>query len=120
MATLAVASTLDDSGNKILDLDGAGTQLVDSSNDFFNSGNEVIVCSNASAGVRTLTIKGQPDPYGRGGSTVGDIACAIVAGKIMMSSLLNPAMFNSGGKCTFTVDAVATTKVAIVRLRKLR
>ncbi len=120
MATIAVADTLDDFGERIVDLDGAGTQLVDTSNQFYNSGSEVIVCSNASGGNRVLTVKAQPDPYGRGGATVGDLVNTIPAGKVGFVGFLNPASFNAGGMCTFTVDAVATTKVAILRLRKIR
>ncbi len=122
MATLAVsaANDMNDSGDSIVDMAAAGTQLADLSNDFFNSGNEIIVCDNQSVGNRVLTIKGQPDPFGRGGSGVGDITITIPTLKVGCSSFLNPAMFNSGGKCTFTVDATTTTKVAIVRLRKIR
>lgn len=115
MATLTPFITLDDYGESIVDIDGALAAAVDTTNDFFNSGMEQIVVSNASAGVRTLTVKAQPDPFGRGGATVGDIAIAIPAGKIGMSSLLNPAMYNAGGKCQFTLDAVATTKHGILR-----
>ncbi len=117
MATIAVANTLDDSGEAIVDLDAAGTQLVDASNLFYNTGNEVIVCSNASAGVRTLTVIGQRDPFG---VLASNLACAIPAGKIGFIGFLNPAIYNAGGLVSFTVDAVATTKLAILRLRKIR
>lgn len=120
MATLVPASTLNDSGGKIVDLDGALAAATATSNDFFNSGNEIYVVSNASAGVRNVTVVAQPDPYGRGGATVGDIAIAIPAGKIGITSLLNPASFNAGGKCTVTLDATATTKHGIIRFLKLR
>lgn len=120
MATLTPFNQLDDYGERILDLDGALAAAVDTTNDFFNSGNEQIVVSNASAGVRTLTVKAQPDPFGRGGATIGDLVAAIPAGKIGVTSFLNPAMYNAGGKCTFTLDAVATTKHGILRFAKNR
>lgn len=120
MATLAITDTLDDSGERILDIQAAAVQLVDASNQFYNSGNEIIVCDNQSAGSRVLTVKGQPDPYGRGGSGVGDVVMTIPTLKVGMTGFFNPASFNNGGILTFTVDAVLTTKVAILRLRKLR
>ena len=122
MATLTVSSSnvLDDNGARILDLDGALAAAADTSNDFFNNGDVVLVVSNGGASAVTATIKGQPDPYGRGGATVGDVAMAVAAGKIGISGLLNPAMFNSGGKTTFTLSATASVKIGVIRLRKLR
>lgn len=117
MATLNPADTLDDSGDSIVDIDAALAAAADLSNDFFNHGDQIIVCSNASAGVRTLTVTGRRDPYG---ALVDNLVVAIPAGKIGMTSFLNPAMYNSGAKCTFTLDATATTKIGIIKLRKLR
>lgn len=121
MATLTPFDTLDDFGEKIVDLDGALAAAVDTTNDFFNTGSEMIVVSNASAGNRVVTVKSQPDPFGRGGSGVGDLVITIPAGKMGISGFLNPASYNGGsGKCQFTLDAIATTKIGVLRLRKIR
>ncbi len=120
MATLSMADTLDDNGDRILDLDAACAAAADTSNDFFNNGDCVLVVSNGAASAVTATVKGAPDPYGRGGGGVGDVAIVVPAGKIGISGLLNPAMFNSGGKTTFTLSATASVKIGVLRLRKLR
>jgi len=75
------------------------------------------VCLERDTGSHTLTIKGQKDPYG---VAVADLALVVAAGKIAMSPLLNPALFNLGGACTFTLSAVTGMKIGIYRLRKLR
>jgi hypothetical protein len=120
MATLNPANTLDDFGEAITDLDAALAAAVDLTNDFFNDGNLVLVVSNGGGGPVTATVKGQPDPYSRGGAGVGDVANIVPAGKIGIYSLLNPAMFNGGGKTTFTLSATASVKIGVIRLRKLR
>lgn len=119
MATLTPLQ-LDDKGQTYTDLVAQLVAAVDLSNDFYNDGNCVIVVSNASAGVRVLTVKSQPDPFGRGGVAADDIVTNIPAGKVGFTSFLNPASFNSGGKATFTLDATATTTIGVLRLRKLR
>lgn len=117
MATLTPFDTLDDFGEKITDLDGALTAAVDTSNDFYNHGNQMIIVSNASAGNRVVTVKGQKDPYN---AQVDDLTITIPAGKIGLTGLLNPAMYNSGAKCTFTLDATATTKIGVLTIRRVR
>ena len=117
MATLNPADTLDDFGEKIADLDGALTAAVDTSNDFFNHGDQMLVVSNASAGNRVVTFTARADPYNVTGSA---LVITIPAGKIGVSGFMNPAIWNSGGKCTFTLDAVAPTQIGILKLRKIR
>lgn len=121
MATLSPIATLTDDGKTVVvDIDGSLAAAVDLSNNFLNDGNISIYVSNASGGNRVVTVKAQPDPFGRGGAGVGDVVCTIPAGKIGKLPFLNPASFNSGGQCTFTLDAVATTKIGIYREKKIR
>ena len=117
MATLTPFDTLDDFGEKIVDIDAALAAAADVSNDFYNHGNQVIIVSNASAGVRNVSVVARADPYGVTGS---NLAIAIPAGKIGMTGFLNPAIYNSGAKCTFTLDATATTKIGVLTIRKVR
>ena len=118
MTTLAPADTLNDSpGDSIVDIDGALAAATETSNDFYNHGDQILVVSNASAGNRVVTVIGRPDPYG---VTADNLVVTIPAGKIGMTGFLNPAVFNSGGKCSYTLDATATTKHGIIKLRKIR
>lgn len=119
---LTPIATLLDIGRGVLDLDAALTQATFADLVFYNDGNVVLFISNASAGVRTVTVKSQQDPFSRGGAadTQNDEVIAITAGKIGFIPFMNPAMFNLGGMVTVTLDAVATTKVGIYRLTKAR
>lgn len=120
MATLTPINTLDDSGESIADLIGALAAPTDLVNDFFNDGNCIIVVNNGDAASKTITVESQPDPFGRGGGTTGDMAVVIAAGDVGLISLLNPAMWNGGGKCTLTLSALTSVTMGIIRLRKLR
>ena len=120
MATLTPFNTLDDSGESILDLVAGLSAAVDLSNDFFNDGNLILFVNNGDAAPHTITIESQPDPFGRGGGVVGDMAVVIAAGDLAMISLLNPAMWNGGGKVTPTLSALTSMTLGLVRLRKLR
>lgn len=117
MATLTPFDTLDDGGDSVVDLDAALAAASDTSNDFFNDGSCVVVVSNGDASSKTATILGRTDPFG---ATVADIVMIVPAGKVGMSSFLNPALYNSGGKVTFTLSATTSTKIGVLRLRKIR
>lgn len=126
MATLTPIATLDDKGQSA-NITAGLVAAVDLVNDFLNDGNVVIVIRNTDTNAKTLTISGQPDPFGRGGSTVGDVVLNLAAGNVTpqidLSSLLNPAMFNIGGKCTTTIagtGGVTGVSIGLYRLRKLR
>lgn len=120
MATYNPIASLGDIGKGVADIDAALTTATALTNDFYNDGNVVLFVSNGSATAVTLTIKSQPDPYGRGGSGVGDETLSIPAGKMAVVPFMNPAMFNAAGLTTFTLSAFASVKVGIYRFIKNR
>lgn len=120
MATLTPINTLDDSGEAIADLNAALVAPTDLVNDFFNDGNLILVVYNGSGSGITLTVESQPDPFGRGGGTTGDLTVSIATLDHALVSLLNPAMWNGGGKCTLTLSSITTVTLGLIRLRKLR
>lgn len=120
MTVYSPIANLGDKAEGVVDIDAALTTATELNNSFQNDGNLVLMVSNGSAGAITATIKGTPDPYGRGGAGVGDEAISIPAGKIGFFPFANPAMFNSGGSVNFTLSAFASVKVGLYRLTKTR
>ena len=111
-----------DRGEGIADLDAVATPATDNDLDFRNDGNLVAAIVNNSAGVRVATLKATPDPYGRGGAGIADVQISIPAGKVGFFPFMAIAMFQTGGATAsrITLDAFATTKIALIRLGKAR
>lgn len=120
MATLTPVATRDDTGVGIADIVALLANAADLQNDFVNDGNNVLFVNNGSASPLVVTLIAEPDPFGRGGGGVGDEAITIPAGKLGMFPFASPAMFNSGAKAAFTLDATATIKIGIVKIKKNR
>jgi len=113
---LTPIATLLNRGIGVADLQAALAAATDTEIQFKNSGDLVLFVDNQSAGVRTVTLKAQPDPFGRGGAGVNDEVIAIPAGEVGFVPFMSPAMFNNGGIASVELDATATTNVGIYRL----
>ena len=83
-----------------------------------NNGNIVCFISNGSMASVTATVKAVPDPFGRGGSTVGDQALTVAAGKIGFIPFMHPALFNNGALTTITLSSATTVTVGFFELLK--
>ena len=124
MAVDQTANIVDrtDAGVGIADIATAATALTDVDNDFRNDGNIIALIVNADAGARTVTLKSQPDPYGRGGATDtdNDEVITVPAGETGIIPMMNMAMFNSTGVARITVDATTSTSLLLIRIKKFR
>lgn len=88
--------------------------------EFKNNGNIIVMINNGSGGSVTATLKAVADPYGRGGSTVGDEVIIIPTLKIGFFPFSNPAMFNNGGATQVTLSSATTVTVGFFELLKVR
>ena len=111
-----------DRGIGLADVDTAATTCTEVDQDFRNDGNIIAIIVNNSAGVRTATLKSQPDSFGRGGATDtdNDEVLAIPATSMGFFPMMSSEMFNSGSVSRIVLDAFATTKILLIRVRKAR
>ena len=108
-----------DLGVGIADL--AGTAIATSAaltNQWYNTGNEIVFISNGSMSSITATLKAVPDNFGRGGSTVGDQALTVAASKIGMFPFAAPQGFNTGGLATVEISLATSITFGVVRILK--
>ncbi len=115
---LTPIATLLNRGIGVADLQAALEAATDTELQFKNSGDLVLFVDNQSAGVRTVTLKAQPDPFGRGGAGVNDEIINIPAGEVGFIPFMDAAMFNSGGIVSVELDAVLTTNIGVYRLTR--
>lgn len=118
--TLTPIAELLDRGVGVADLQASLVAATDVDLEWRNDGNLVLFIDNQDAGARTVTLKAQPDPFGRGGAGVNDEPISIPAGQMGFIPMHTPAMFNSGGLAAATLDATTSTSVGLYRLRKAR
>lgn len=85
---------------------------------WYNSGNELFFVNNGSGAPITATLKAVPDNFGRGGSTIGDQALTVAAGKIGMFPFAAPQGYNTGGLATVEISSIATVTVGVLRVLK--
>lgn len=92
-----------------------------------NDGDIVVAFINTDSVARTVVVKAVPDPYGRGGSGVGDVTYTIPIGNVTpqmaLVPLMNPAMFNNVGVAQLTISqetVAGSLKAAVIRLKKVR
>lgn len=101
------------------DIDAVGTVITDTSLEFLNDGFIRAYFSNGSAAPRTATlqVRAGGDPFGQG---VGDtVIITIPIGGVGYFSFMNPAIYNTGGIATITVDSADPAfKALLVRQRK--
>src|SRR3954462_7301292 len=92
--------------------------------EFPNDGDVIVLLRSTAVGTVTATLVAQPDPYGRGGATVGDVILTIPIGsttpQMAMFPQINPAMFNNLGIAQITLNSATNVTVAFVRLKKVR
>lgn len=107
-------------GVGMLSLDAAGIAATETTVTWANTGDDIFFVSNQSGGNRVATLKSQTDPFERGGSadTQNDEAITIPTLMVGLFPFADPAMFNSGGLATVTLDATTSTKVGVIRIRK--
>lgn len=115
---LTPIANLLDRGEGVADLQAALAAATDTELQFANDGNMVLFIDNQSAGVRQVTLKATPDPFGRGGAGTNDVVIDIPAGEVGFFPFMTPAMFGNVGLTTVTLDASATTNVGLYRLTK--
>lgn len=107
-----------DRGVGVDDIEAAGVAATDTELQFANDGNLVLFVANASGGNRVVTLVAQPDPFGRGGGGVNNVVLTIPTTAYGFFPFMSPAMFNNVGIATVTLDAIASTTLALYRLIK--
>lgn len=84
---------------------------------FVNSGQEVVVLKNASAGIITVTV---PTPVTVDGLAVADLTAAIGVGETRLLGPFPPAWYNDtglgGGSVNMTYSGVTTLTVNVVKV----
>lgn len=86
--------------------------------EFKNNGNIVCIINNGNGSSCTATVKAVADPFGRGGSTVGDQVLTIATTKVGFIPLMHPALFNNGGLTQITLSVTSTVTVGFLELLK--
>lgn len=106
---IPVQVTLSANGSAIAGLTWTNADLAEG-NEFLNSGEEVVIIRNTTAGSRTVTFVSVPDPFGR----LGNLAVVVAAGGVAFAGPFKPGIWSTAqGRVELTVSADVT--FAVVR-----